>query len=287
MNTTKNIKTVLQTTIKPKAILFTDFDGIIATNMQIDAMGNCVSKALVPGCKEAIRILANYDIPVICISSSSSPSSKTITKAICTHLDIPVIFTEWNRKIETISDIMSSIETQTWYWVGDDFADGIISLFATKTYIKHGTRLCFGENNPIVRKCESNNVLLEAAQDIVMQMFENASKILGNSCINKIVIKNFLEQQFTFIENVNGYSVYKSKEWFNTSKYQGENRIIHVFVKNPNLFVQTAQNHLITNLHNNFIYKLLVIWIPKDFSLINTFYEDSKISIIHYDEQDS
>ena len=57
MNTTKNIKTLLQTTIKPKAVLFTDFDGIIATNMQIDAMGNCISKALVPGCKEAIRIL--------------------------------------------------------------------------------------------------------------------------------------------------------------------------------------------------------------------------------------
>ena len=280
-NTIKNIKTLLQTT-KPHSILFTDFDGIIATNMQIDALGNCVSKALVPGCKEAIRILANYDIPVICISSSSSPSSKTITKAICAHLDIPVIFTEWNKKIEAISDIVSSVNVSTWYWVGDDFADGIISLFATKTYIKHGTILCFGENNPIVKICESNNVLLEAAQDIV-KIFRNPSKILGNSCFKKLVIKNFLEQDFAFIEHVDGYSVYKLRQESKTLKCQGE--IVHVFVETPALFGLTAQKQLINNLHNSSATaRLIVVWVPKTLVPIDPFYEDSKIRIMHYDE---
>lgn len=282
MNTTiKNIKTLLQTT-KPHSILFTDFDGIIATNMQIDALGNCVSKALVPGCKDAIRTLANYNIPVVCISSSASPSSKTVTKAICGHLNIPVVFTEWNKKIEAISDIISSTDVSTWYWVGDDFADGIISLFATKTYIKSGSSLCFGENNPIVKRCESNNILLEAAQDIVRK-FINPSKILGNTRINKQVIKNFLEHDFAFIEHVDGYSVYKLRQELTVLKCQGE--IVHVFIETPALFGLTAQKQLISRLHNNLVTtRLIVIWVPKDFTPIDIFYEDNKIRIMHYDE---
>lgn len=279
MSTINNIKEALQTT-KPRSILFTDFDGIIATNMQINAMGNCVSKALVPGCKDAIRTLANYNIPVICISSSASPSSKTVTKAICSHLNIPVVFTEWNKKIEAISDILSSVNVSTWYWAGDDFADGIISLFATKSYVKHGTFLCFGENSPIARPCEFNNVLLEAAYDIVLSLFGSTSKILGDSCINKSVIKNFLDHDFAFMEHVDGYSVYKSRQELNA-----HNQIVHVFVETPCLFGLTAQNHLIDKLHNNnMTSRLTVVWVPKDFTLIDKFYEENKVNIIHYDE---
>lgn len=121
---------------KPQSfkLIFIDFDGIISKCYTKDREGNKL-KTINAGNVEAVNILHNAGMRVICLSADSTLSGRTINENECAKLGIEYYSVGTYSKLNVISDICKQSNDFNFVYVGDDACDVVISRFANITFM--------------------------------------------------------------------------------------------------------------------------------------------------------
>lgn len=145
-------------------LVFIDFDGIISKCYTKDREGNKL-KTINAGNVEAVNILHNAGMRVICLSADSTLSGRTINENECAKLGIEYYSVGTYSKLNVISDICKQSNDFNFVYVGDDVCDVVISRFANITFMPVACKAivnCFNlETN--IEYLYSDKPLLEVA----------------------------------------------------------------------------------------------------------------------------
>lgn len=151
---------------KPQSfkLVFIDFDGIISKCYTKDREGNKL-KTINAGNIEAVNIMHNAGMRVICLSADSTLSGRTINENECAKLGIEYYSVGTYSKLNVISDICKQSNDFNFVYVGDDACDVVISRFANITFMPVACKAivnCFNlETN--IEYLHSDKPLLEVA----------------------------------------------------------------------------------------------------------------------------
>lgn len=146
-------------------LVFIDFDGILSKCYTKDREGNKL-KTINAGNVEAVNILHNAGMRVICLSADSTLSGRTINENECAKLGIEYYSVGTYSKLNVISDICKQSNDFNFVYVGDDACDVVISRFANITFMPVACKAivnCFKPGNDFIEYLHSDKPLLEVA----------------------------------------------------------------------------------------------------------------------------